>query len=972
MQSHRFIALMIFLVLTSLRTTAQLQNVDEDWIRKQMDEMSLDQKIGQLFTIRAYGKNDSAHVQSVLNQIEKFHVGGICFFQGTVETQARLTNLYQSRSRVPLLISMDAEWGLGMRLKQDGFNFPKQITLGALEDNSLIYKMGREQALQLKKLGVHLNFAPVLDINNNPQNPVINERSFGDDKLKVSAKSYAFMKGLQDGGVLACAKHFPGHGDTDVDSHYDLPVLRHSRERLDSFELFPFRVMAGTDLASVMIAHLSIPALEEESGKPASLSKNIIRQTLRKQLKFDGLVITDALEMKAVSKNFMPGELEVEALRAGNDILLLSENLEAAVAAIRSALEEKKLHLHDIDASVRRILIAKSKAGLNKTPNPIDSASLPAIINPPSARAIRDRIYRQAITLVRDKDHRVPIRDINQNTLVISIGARTEPVFANRLAQYLPAKSFSLTREDSIPPELLSQVEQSDLIVVSLHGLNYKARDRYGLTERTLNNLRQLAALKPLTGVVFGAPYALKYLGSLSSVLLAYEDNVHVHDIAAQMLVGTDALKGILPVTVDTSLSSGSSIRRPSLHRMGFGVPEEVGLDSRTLAGIDALADTIIRDRAAPGMQVLVSKNGKIVFEKAYGTLDYVFTNSTGPDHLYDLASITKIMASAPALMMLMDQNKLDTSDRLGEHLTFLKESNKDSIKFRDMMLHQAGFGSWIPFYKYTLIAPDTLNLQDPYFYKTRKSDSFDISLGRSLFARSTLSSIVLDSIKKSRINPPGKYVYSDLGFYLVPLLVSGSTEKNFAHFLNEELYQPMGLRKTYFNPLDQGIPIEKIAPSEDDHYFRQQIVCGRVHDMGAALMNGISGHAGLFANARDVAAYMQCLLNLGQYGGREYFSSSTVRMFTYRDPQLGRRALCFDLNDSSVSENSYVSGLASQKTFGHQGFTGTCVWADPDQEIVYVFLSNRTYPNGTVNLLHRKKFRKRIQDIVYKSLQDQ
>lgn len=971
MQVLRYSSLVWILVLISFATKAQLQEPDEVWVRKQMEAMSLDEKIGQLFTIRAYGKNDSAHIQSVLNQIEKFHVGGICFFQGTAETQAKLTNLYQSRSKLPLLISMDAEWGLGMRLKQDGFHFPKQITLGALEDNSLIYQVGREQALQLKKLGVHLNFAPVLDINNNPRNPVINERSFGDDKLKVCAKSYAFMKGLQDGGVLACAKHFPGHGDTDVDSHYDLPVLKHSRARLDSFELFPFRVMTSTDLASVMIAHLSIPSLEEDAGKPASLSKNIIRQILRKQMKFDGLVITDALEMKAVSKNFQAGELEVDALRAGNDILLLSENLEAAVNAIHAALNDNKLKLEDIESSVRRILIAKSKAGLHRTAPAIDSTVVPTLLNPPSARALRDKIYRQAITLVRDSLQRIPIRDINQNTVVISFGARTEPVFANRLAQYLPLKTFSLTREDSLSPDILSQVQQSDLVVVSLHGLNYKERDRYGLTEKTLANLKQLAELKPLTGVVFGAPYAMKYLESLSSVMLAYEDNIHVHDIAAQLLVGTDAMKGVLPVTVDSSLSSGNSIRRPSLMRMGFSVPEEVGLDSRSLAGIDSVAESVIRERAAPGMQVLISRNGKIVFEKSYGTLDYVFTHTTGTEHLYDLASITKIMASAPALMMLHDQNMLDTSDRLGAHLPFLKNSNKDSIRFRDLMLHQAGLVSWIPFYKSTLIAPDTLNLQDPFFYKTKSSDSFQIQLGQSLYARSSIINFVLDSLRNSKLNPPGKYVYSDLGFYLMPSLVFQHYKKSFDHFLQDELYQPLGMRRTFFNPLDRGISVNQIAPSEDDHFFRQQIVCGRVHDMGAALMNGISGHAGLFANARDVAVYMQCLLNLGQYGGREYFSSSTVRMFTRRDPALGRRALCFDLNDSSTNDPSYVSALASQKTFGHQGFTGTCVWADPEHDIVYVFLSNRTYPNGSVNLLHKQKFRKRIQDIVYKSLQD-
>lgn len=962
----RTIAAIFFLVPVVL--FAQLKEVNQSWIQEQMASMTLEEKIGQLFTIRAYGRLDSAHILQVLEQIEKFHVGGLCFFQGDAETQLKLTNFYQEKSKLPLLISMDAEWGLGMRLKKDGFSFPKQLTCGALKDNKLIYQMGKEQAVHLKRLGVHLNFAPVLDINNNPANPVINERSFGDQKKRVSEKSFAFMKGLQDGGVLACAKHFPGHGDTDIDSHDDLPVISHSRERLDSFELFPFRVLAKTELSSVMIAHLAIPSMEDSEHKPASISRSIVYKLLRKEFHFKGLTITDALEMKAVSKKFEPGMLELEAFKAGNDILLLSENIAAASEAIKNAIVSGEIKLSDLNGAVYRILAAKTKVGLQQRKS-LDPENILKDINTPNAMAIRDKIYRNAITLIQDDQKMVPIRDLQKKYLTLSIGKESRTTFQTRLADYISAAEFQIKSEDTLTATFMDSLKKVDAIIVSLHGLNYRVKDRYGLQTGVIENLRTLSTLKPLILVVFGAPYAVQDLININSIVLAYEDNAVSQDIAAQILMGSDPISGILPITLGSRYPSGKSILRPSLNRIGFSLPEAVGMSSSLLADADSIARKLIENRAAPGVQVLIARSGKIVFEKNYGTLDYLDNNPVRQDCLYDIASLTKIIGSAPVLMHFFDQNLIDSNDRLGVLIPGLDSSNKRDIKLREVLLHQAGLVPWIPFYKQTLICPDTLNLQDPAYYRNQPDELFSIPVAEHLYLRKDFRDSIYFKIAQSRINDQKKYVYSDLGFYWIPELVKSIVHVSFEQYLEQNFFGPMGMRNTVFNPWKNSEINSSIAPSEDDHYFRHQVVDGYVHDMGSALLGGVSGHAGLFSNSRDLAVMMQCMMNLGTYGGQEYFQSNTVRSFIQRDGELGRRAMCFDMKDTSVIENGYVSSFASDRTFGHQGFTGTCVWVDPEYEIIYIFLSNRTYPNSSSNFLHRYRYRTRIQDVIYKSL---
>ncbi|MDQ3141248.1 MAG: serine hydrolase [Bacteroidota bacterium] len=960
----KILLIILFLGLCNI-LSSQKNNV---WVEEQLRSMSVDEKIGQLFIIRAYGRNDSLHINEVKNLISNYHIGGICFFQGSAVKQLELTHEYQQLSKYPLIISMDAEWGPAMRLKNDVFFFPKQLCLGAIVDNSLIYKMGRSVAKQLKRIGVNMNFAPVMDINNNPRNPVINDRSFGSDRLNVTAKSYAYMKGLQDGGILACGKHFPGHGDTETDSHFELPIINHNKQRLDSIELFPFRVLKDFDLASIMVGHLHIPNLDSTENLPATLSAPIITGIVRDQFQYDGLIITDALEMKGISNNFIPGELELLAFKAGNDILLLSQNVPLAIEKLQQALINKEITLSELDAKVRRILLAKYKAGLNDLVLP-GVENLDKEVNAYTDKAIKETLYRNAITLVWDRGFHVPIRKVGGKLISISFGNKEINTFQHRISDYMEANHFTESTYQADVASIQNQILQADHLVISLHRLNYNVNNNYGVSIETIQKINKLAENKHVTLVVFGCPYIIPFFKNVTSVILAYEDNPSVQDIAAQLLFGVDPFKGRLPINLDSLILNKHGINRPSLMRLGYAIPEEVGLSSDSLNFIDTLAEELIQMHAAPGCQILVAKAGKIIYSKAFGYFTYDSLSPVTDNTLYDLASVTKIAATASAIMLLDDQGKFSVNKKVADFFNEFSNSNKSALNFKDILLHQGQLLSWIPFYKETLISPDTLNQINSLFYKNIKETNFSIQVADSLFLRSDYIDTIIQRIVNSKRLEEKKYLYSDIAYYLIPSLIEKITGQKFQDFLYTRLYQPLYIPKLVFNPLQHGFKKTQIAPTEIDTYYRHQVVQAYVHDMGAAMMGGISGHAGLFGNAKSLAVLMQCFLNNGNYGGIEYFRSGTIRGYTDRNEELNRRALAFDVKELGSALPPYVSAKASDRTYGHQGFTGTCVWIDPVHDLVFVFLSNRTYPYSNINKLFKNRYRTRIQDVIYTSI---
>ena len=953
------------------KSTPASASEETRWVDSVFQAMSSEERLGQLFMLRAHSDKGASHIAHVEEQIRKYHVGGLCFFQGTPEKQLDLSNRYQQLTKhVPLMIGIDAEWGLGMRLKKSTISYPRQLMLGAIQDNRLIYEMGEEIARQLRRVGVNVNFAPVADINNNSENPVINFRSFGEDRYNVSVKSYMYMKGLQDHGVMACAKHFPGHGDTGVDSHYDLPVIPHGRDRLDSLELYPFRVLAQHGIGSFMVAHLNIPQIDHRENRPTTLSRTTITGLLKEEIGFDGLVFTDALDMKGVTKHFGDGEVEAEALMAGNDILLLPGDLGDATRAINRFLEEGKIQQVDIDASVKKVLRAKYKMGITKV-ELLDKDNLRAELNTPKALQLKEKLIQHALTLVRNKEDLVPFQELDAfNMASLSIGASSETIFQKRLTSYKKMLHLQTTKEisSSKKDQLLRQLKEKDLVLVSLHNMSSRASKNYGITKSTLSFLASLNKETKVVLTVFGNPYSLKYFDDFDWVLEAYDEDKITQDLAAQSFFGVFGLRGRLPVTASSKSTFNTGIFTKKNFRMGYAPPESMGMHPDSLKKIDALVNKAISSKATPGAVVLVAKEGKIVYEKAFGYHTYSKKKRVALTDLYDLASMTKILATTMAVMRLQDEGLLNVNDSLGKYLPELQYSNKADIKIADMMAHIAGLQDWIPFYEET-VSRSRRNPQPlSKFYRSEPAANFTIPVTESLYLRTDYIDSIWTRIITSERRSEQNYVYSDLGFYLLSKVVERTSGKSIDRYVQETFYQPLGLGSVSYNPWKR-FPIEEIAPTENDRYFRRQKVQGYVHDMGAAMLGGVSGHAGLFGNGRDVAALMQLLLQQGYYGGQQYIGAETVRHFTTRHADSQRRGIGFDMKQLSLDALPNMANLASPATFGHTGFTGTCAWADPEHDIVFVFLSNRTFPSMRNFKLVKDDYRENIHNVIYEAI---
>lgn len=941
----------------------------ERWVKSKLDSMSLDEKIGQLMMIRAHSNLGIDHIKNVESLIEKYHVGSLCFFQGDPMTQATLTNKYQKLSKIPLLIAMDAEWGLGMRFPETTISYPRQLTLGAITDNREIYNMGKRIAYELKRIGVHLNFAPVADVNNNPLNPVINNRSFGEDRYNVAAKSLEYMRGMQESGVIACAKHFPGHGDTDTDSHLDLPIIKHNRARLDSIELYPFDLLVDRGVKSVMVAHLSVPSLDPRNNMPTTLSAPTIQGVLREEMGFTGLIITDAMEMKGVTKHFSPGQAEAEAIRAGNDILCLPVDVPKAFGYIKKYIEEGKISIEQIDESVTRILNAKFEAGLFARPQ-IALNQLMEEINDNKGLAIKSQLLEKAITLAKDSDNKIPFQDVSQKRYAtLSIGDG-KTVFQNRCESYVPSKNLSIPYQSntSLHSAILNELENFDRVIVSLHKMSKYANRNFGINQMTLDLLEKINEQNEMTLVVFGSPYSLSLLSKYPTILMCYTDDEIMQDRAAQALFGVFDIRGRLPVGSTESLQFGDGVQRAGLKRLGFSFPEEVDMYSDTLDNIDEIVEEMIERRAAPGCQILVARSGRIVYQKAYGQHTYNGGKKVSNTDLYDVASITKVASGTIATMMLDDHGQLDIDGTLTPFHPSIDTSNKRDIVIRDMLAHHAGLVGWIPFYTKTIDLKSKRDKPKPQYYRKNIQDSFSIPVANHIYMRNDYIDTMYHEIIMSDLRNNTNYKYSDLGFYFVKMIIENISGKSLDVFVQDNYYRPLGLFRTGYNPRT-FIPLNEIVPTEEDKYFRNQKIQGHVHDMGAAMMGGVSGHAGLFTTSYELGVIFQMLLNGGHYGGKEFVSPEIIKKYTTRYPGSTRRGLGFDMKELDTRRTLNMSELASESTFGHLGFTGTCVFADPENDLIYIMLSNRTYPSMRNNKFGRYNYRPRIQSVVYEAL---
>lgn len=962
-------------LLTLLGLAVQLEAQTEEasaWADSVYQNMSETERLGQLFMIRAHSDLGQEHIQSVEAQIKKYKVGGLCFFQGTPEKQAELINQYQKlASPVPLMMAIDGEWGLGMRMKASTISFPKQLTLGAIQDNSLIYEMGTEIARQMKLAGIKVNFAPVADVNNNAANPVINSRSFGEDRMNVAAKSWRYAQGMQDNGVMACAKHFPGHGDTDVDSHLDLPVIRHELDRLDSIELFPFRELAKQGIGSMMVAHLNVPALDEREKRPTTLSYNTITNLLKEGLEYKGIVFTDALEMKGVTKHFESGEVEAEALVAGNDVLLLPEDMEAAFQEIRKYIEEGKLSWEELEPRVKKVLRAKYQLGLQRY-EPLRLDSLRERINTDDALVLKRKLLANALTLVRNPNDLIPFRELSSIKMAsLSVNASKATPFQDRLNEYqkMPTLQCGKTPSEREQARILAELGKADIAIVGIHNMSSKASKDFGISPATRRILKQLQQRTKVVVVVFGNPYSLKFFDDQEWVLEAYEDSPMMQHLAAEALFGARSIKGRLPITASPKSQFGDGVITGKLARFGFAPPSEVGMDAATLAKIDDIATRAIESKATPGCVVLVAKDQQIVYKKAFGHHTYSGAQPVLPDDIYDLASVTKIAASTLAVMWLEERGQIHLDTPIVRYLPELEGTNKAELCLKDIMAHHAGLKDWIPFYKQTMVRTRKRLSHSKDYYRKSAVAGFETEVAPDLYLRDDFTHNLFCQIYDSPVAEKPRYKYSDLGFYLIAELVDRITGMPLDEFSRRLFYKPMGLQTATYNPLARFEPIE-IAPTEIDNYFRKQALRGYVHDMGAAMLGGVSGHAGLFSNAQDLAAIMQMLLNGGRYSDQQLLEAETIAAFTQRHPESTRRGIGFDMRQLDPSKWINLPADASDASFGHTGFTGTCAWADPEENLVFVFLSNRTFPDMNNYKLNQQRVRHRMLSTVYEAIE--
>ncbi len=942
------------------------------WVDSVYNSMNIDEKIAQLFMLAAYSNRDSLHTNKILNLIKKYKIGGLIFFQGTPVKQAKLTNLYQSKSKTPLMISIDAEWGLRMRLDST-IKYPFQMSLGAIRNDSLIYKMGADIANQLKRLGVHVNLAPVVDINNNPRNPVINYRSFGEDKYNVSKKSYFYMKGMQDNNILTSAKHFPGHGDTDFDSHYTLPVIKHSKLRIDTLELFPYYELINKGLSGVMIAHLEIPSLDTTKNLASTLSKPIVTGLLKKKLGFKGLIFTDALNMKAVTKFYKPGDLDLKALIAGNDILLFSQNIESAIKKIKNAINNKLISEHTIKEKCKKILAAKYWLKLNRLKK-IDTKNLVKDLNKPTYQLTNRKLVEASITLLRNKNNIIPLQKLDTLKIAsLSIGGVKNNIFQQTLNKYTKIDSYHLlkTNSETEIENLYKKLQKYNLIIISLHDLTMSSRKSFGITKQMPEIVNNILKNKKVILSVFGNAYALneiKGIENCNGLLLTYQENKNTKDIAAQIIFGGIAAKAKLPVKVNNFFRLNDGIETKNFMRFKYTIPEELKMNSFFVEKrIDSIANAGIIKKAFPGCQILAAKDGKIFFHKTYGYHTYDSLITVKKTDIYDFASVTKITAPLTALMRLYDEKKLLLDTTFASYWTDFKKSNKKDITVREVLAHQSQLKAWIPYWK------STVKKNGKFKWRTFKKDSsksYPLKVINGLYLHRKYYKKIYKAIKKSELLKEKKYKYSGLSFYLYPQIISNLTGIDYENYLKNVFYKPLGAYTLTFNAY-KYFDKKHVIPTEFDTFFRKKQIHAYVHDEGAAMMGGISGNAGLFGKTEDLAKLMQMFLNFGFYGNQRFISETTLKEFTkcQYPKNENRRGLGFDKPLLKNKKYGSVSINTSMNSFGHSGYTGTFVWADPKNKLLFIFMSNRVYPTRNNPKIYRLNIRPSIHQVFYDAL---
>ena len=945
---------------------------NDPWVDSLMNKLSLDQKIGQLFMIQAYSNLKNPYTEDLVKLVSQFQVGGIIFMQGGPVAQAKISNKLQQMSKVPLLVAIDAETGLGFRLDST-INYPVQMALGAITNDSLIYQMGFEIGEQCRMLGIHMNMAPVCDININPANPIINFRSFGEDKMQVAHKAWLYANGMQDAGILATAKHFPGHGDTQLDSHFDLPVIQHSKSQLDSIELYPFAYLIDKGISAVMTGHLRVPALDPNKKNPATLSSKIVKIKLKKEMGFKGLVITDAMNMKGVSNIYTSAQSVVKALKAGNDMVEIVPRLDKAIAAVLLSVASGELSMEEIDEKCRKVLTIKKWLGLDKM-RLVDTSNLNQKLNQNRYLLTKRLLQEQSMTVLLNRKNILPLQQLDTLKIAsLAINSDQTTPFQNMLGNYTQIDQFNVSK---IPTEvetdsLLNQLKAYNLVIIGIHGMGMYPFRRFGITDQEIRLIEKLKDRNTIT-CFFGNPYALQYFPALSntrSLIVAYQDDMDAQEMAAQLIFGATNANGKLPVNVKDLYPIHFGIELKNVQRLKYTLPEEAKINSVVLQHlIDSIAECGIEGKAFPGCQVLIAKGGKVILNKSYGYFTYDNQRAVQNSDLYDLASVTKITAPLPAIMKLYDEKLIDLDAPFSNYISEFKKTNKAEMTVRDILIHQARLQSGLPFW----IEPGKRGELRNGVFKNQPEEQFQVRISKNMYERNDFKDQIIKDIAQSPLLPKKEYLYSDLGFCLFPFMIERLIGKPFQEYLNKEFYKPLGAVTTGFNPYER-FPIDQIAPTEQDLTFRKELSQGFVHDETAAVLGGISGNAGIFSSANDLAKVMQMYLQEGYYGGKQYISTSTVKEFTMAQSSdiNNRRALGFDRPNPGIrgQKNKFPAADASPESYGHTGFTGIFTWMDPQNQLLFIFLSNRVYPSRNNSAITDLNIRPAMHQAIYDAI---
>ena len=964
----------LLLLFSSVAVLAQqfnpllVQNDRENqrvWVDSVYSNMSLQEKVGQLFMVDIYSSDPKEKKDKVKDLIQNQYIGGIIFSKGGPKQQVQLNNEFQALSRTPLIMAMDAEWGLAMRLDST-FAYPWNMTLGAISDNKIIQKIGKRIGEHTKRIGMHINFAPVVDININPANPIIGNRSFGEDKYNVTEKSVAFMKGMQEAGIISNAKHFPGHGDTDADSHLSLPTINFTRERIDSIELFPYRRLIKEGLGSVMVAHLNIPALDARTNFPSSLSNKVVTDLLQGELGFNGLIFTDALSMKGVANYNEPGAIDLAAFIAGNDVLLISEDIPKAHGAIIKAYNEGIITEERLMRSVKKILFAKYKVGLHNY-LPVDATNIVADLNDVVDDVLYEEAIQSALTVLKNDDEILPIKDL-KNTKIgyVNFGDDSGEYFLNQLNKY---SKVDWVKADNLNT-YIQKLKEYDVVIIGFHKQNDNPWKSFKFSKKELVWIYEIARKNKVILDVFARPYSLldvKTTANFEAIVMSYQNSRVSQELSAQLIFGARASAGKLPVSLGEGFPVGSGLQTSQIGRLQYGTPESVGVNSKTLTKIDSLVQVGFDEDMMPGAQILVARKGKVIYQKNFGYHTQDKKIAVKDDDIYDVASLTKILSTMPLVMDLYDRKLVTMETTLSQLLPEYEDSNKADINMKDMLMHYAKLTSWIPFYKETM--DSVTKLPSPRYYSKKSKGEYTIKISDNLFLRKDFKDSIFEQVRTSELRERLSYKYSDLPYYILKKYLEAYYGMGLENLVQDNVYQSLGAVHTTYLPLEK-FPRSQIAPTEDDTYFRMQKVHGYVHDQGAAMLGGVGGHAGLFSNSNDVAKIMQMYLWDGSYGGKRYFGPETMQAFNscYYCEDDVRRGVGFD--KPQLDDDGPTCGCVSMTSFGHSGFTGTFTWADPSEEIVYVFLSNRTYPSADNKKIIQSNLRSNIQEVIYEAIE--